>query len=330
MAQAAPFEERDQLCSELEIVEHNHIRRRQLESSPTHNAARMETLPGDPRISLTEHETHELLEDELITDELNKLAPHFWLITTQSSKNVMSLTEQAVQGRKITVTENPGLHLVWLNQRIFIKPVPKYLMSHAFWTHYLLSTTSPIQQDKRIKLIEAAQGFLRSYAYLIQHESDFRMATDDNTRLIPSGISYTGFVTFIAGFKRVDDTFVSPRYQVGELRLKRLNFWIKFYAPFLFTFALFSLIMSAMQLVLAVRTVPTLDASWLIFARAADGFALFIVFLVAVVIAFFLITLVGMMAAEINYALRDLYRKRKEKQAPQDEEHRPSTPQANQ
>jgi hypothetical protein len=41
--------------------------------------------------------------------------------------------------REIVVTEDPRLHLVWIYDRVFIKPLPKYLLSHDFWQIYLLS-----------------------------------------------------------------------------------------------------------------------------------------------------------------------------------------------
>ncbi|KAI1826723.1 hypothetical protein F4861DRAFT_43022 [Xylaria intraflava] len=341
----APFEEYHELCSELEIDDAGGIRRRRPEWSAATRGRIAPTLPGNPRISLTDPEIHKTLGDELITEKLNRLAPHFWLFTTQSSKNILSLTEQAVQGREITITENPGLHLVWMHQRIFIKPLPRYLLSHAFWKHYLLSATSPIPIDKRAKLLQAARGFVRSYAYLIRHESDFRIATIEK-HLIPEGIPYAKFAAFIASCTEVDDADVSPRYQAGELRLKRLNFWTKvfffegcyyrvkwqyaeyfarFYGPLLFTFALFALLLNAMQIVLDARTALSLDVSWLAFVRAAHGFALFIIFLVAGVIAFLLLTLVGLVAAEISYALRDLYRKSRENRLPRDQEHQAFT-----
>jgi hypothetical protein len=41
--------------------------------------------------------------------------------------------------REIVVTEDPRLHLVWIYDRVFIKPLPKYLLSHDFWQIYLLT-----------------------------------------------------------------------------------------------------------------------------------------------------------------------------------------------
>src|SRR6266480_5198937 len=254
-----PFGPNHELCHQLE-VNGAEIRRRH----PKPNAAA--NLPGEPRIQLTDSEIGERLKAELMTEVLNQLAPHLWLMTTQSSENISSLTDQVVRGREITVTENPGLHLVWIYHRVFIKPLPKYLLSHAFWEYYLLSKYSPIKESVRKDLLQAALGFLRSYAYLIRHKSDFTLATQEKTRLIPKNISYSDFVNFINRFK-VADELVSLRYHFGELRLRRLNFWCKvflfestyhpveweygayfaqYYAPMLFIFAVFSLLMSAM------------------------------------------------------------------------------------
>ena len=33
------------------------------------------------------------------------------------------------------VTEHPGLHLVWYYDTIFLKPIPPYLLSRAFWEY---------------------------------------------------------------------------------------------------------------------------------------------------------------------------------------------------
>ncbi|KAI1391344.1 uncharacterized protein F4822DRAFT_442359 [Hypoxylon trugodes] len=343
----APFKKCQELCKELEIIEGEaaEIRLRPSTGPLDTMITQRETLPGEPRIELTDPDMCAYLQRELMTETLNKLARHFWLMTTQKSENILSLTEQMVQGREITITEMPGLHLVWVNGRICIKPLPKYLLSHDFWKYYLLSASSPIQQGQREELLRAARGFLRSYSYLIQHESDFRLATEPpRIHLIPEDISYTEFAAFIERCK-FGDELVSPRYQVGELRLTRLNFWSKillskatyyhvkreyaayfeqFYAPFLFVFGVFSAVISAIQVVLNVRTVLEPSDVWILFARVARGFALSTLFLVACVIAFLLLTLAVLVWRETMYAFKGLYREhrrtRTKKEMPQDQE----------
>jgi len=332
----APFDQSHELYHGLEIVQSttsSAIRCRQpaIENDVTvQQTAQAIYLPGDPRAQLNDPNIGEHLQKELMTSDLNKLAPHLWLVAKQDSEHIASLTGQSVRGRKITITEDPKLHLVWFYDRVFIKPLPEYLLSHAFWEHYLVSAHSPIKEPTRKELAEAARGFLRSYAHLVQHKSDFVLATEEKTRLIPEGIAFPDFIDFIVRCK-VSDELVSPRYQFGELRLTRLNFWVKiflfkahyhkvewqygayfarFYAPILFVFAMFSLLLSAMQVILAVETIVTSDNSWLTFAKVSRGFSVFTMFFIVCVIAFLLLTLTALFARELIYALNDLYRKR--------------------
>ena len=150
----------------------------------------------------------------------NKVStPRYW--------HISPLHHQAVRGRKIILTENPHLHLVWYYDRIFIKPLPKYLFSHAFW-RYL--ATQPLEVRR------AVTGFVRTYAYLIRYESDFRLATceSNNLFLVPTDdgsgrhdgmerVTFGRFAKFINSFGRISDENVNPRYSYGELRLTRLN-----------------------------------------------------------------------------------------------------------
>ncbi|KAH8730326.1 hypothetical protein GQ44DRAFT_701175 [Phaeosphaeriaceae sp. PMI808] len=72
------------------------------------------------------------LEKELCSKDLEIMAPRLWIMTTLSSANIKPLHRQLVKGREIIVTEEPRLHLVWIHNRIFIKPLPHYLLSQAF------------------------------------------------------------------------------------------------------------------------------------------------------------------------------------------------------
>lgn len=128
--------------------------------------------------------------------------------------------------------------------------------------------------DSRIKIQKAANGFLRTYRYLIQHESDFCIAQQDNLRLIPQDMTWEQFCNLTTKFDNIDDSDVSKRYNYGELRLTRLNFYAPFllrrfhfehmhgqygdffarlYGPILFIFALVSIILNAMQVALSAE-----------------------------------------------------------------------------
>ena len=171
--------------------------------------AEKDYLPGQPRIALQGPSIVSYLEQDLLTRDLNRLAPHLWLIAMQDSSHISSLTHQIVRGRNIILTEKPELHLVWIHDRIYIKPIPKYLLSHAFWKFYLIEKTSPIAEPLRQNIAKAALGFLRSYLYLIQHKSDFFLA-DEKLHLLPKTVSYSGFIKFITAFEEVQDRNVSP------------------------------------------------------------------------------------------------------------------------
>ena len=71
-----------------------------------------------------------------------------------------------------------------------------------------------------------ALGFLRTYYYLIQHESDFEIARSE-IRLLSFDITWTEFYTFFKDFSDIGDNNVSERYHYKELRLIRLNLYAK-------------------------------------------------------------------------------------------------------
>jgi hypothetical protein len=242
---------------------------------PGAGALLITTLPDQPSIMLNDAAHMRLfLEKELCSKDLEIIAPHLWIMTTLSSTNVNPLHRQLVKGREIIVTEEPRLHLVWIHNRIFIKPLPRYLLSQAFWEMYLDENSDRLG-DGQSDLRKAATGFLRTYRYLIQYESDFNIAQQDNLRLIPRDVEWTSFCQFVLELNHIEDSAVSGRYCYGELRLTRLNFYAplllrkfhfeqvhgqygdffgRLYGPILFVFALVSTILSSMQVALAAKS----------------------------------------------------------------------------
>jgi hypothetical protein len=227
------------------------------------------------------------LREELCSPELETLAPRMWMFTNQSSSNISSLTRQRVKGRHIVVTEEPRLHLVWYHDRIFIKPLPPYMLSHAFWSQHLCS---PGGGKEGIEL--AARGFLRTYSHLIRHGSDLRMAQQDELGLLPGSITWPEWCMFRRAIACISDDDVSRRYHYGELRLTRLNFYGKFflrkrhflrtnpqygeyfaqfYAPLLFLFGVSSIVLSAFQVELGIGALKATRVSGLFtFFRATN------------------------------------------------------------
>lgn len=150
--------------------------------------------------------------------------------------------------------------------------------------------------------LPAALGFLRTYAHLIKHESDFRIAK--GAHLLPEHVTYTTFQIFIEPFRHLTDEAVSPRYHYGQIRLTRLNWAIRIFrpvtlgkalplyyrnpyvqtnqyserfgAPLLFLFASLTLVLSSMQVVLAAQG----ENTWRSFIRVSWSFSVAAILLV--------------------------------------------------
>jgi hypothetical protein len=197
-------------------------------------------------------------------------------------------------GREIIITEDPNEHLVWHETRIFIKPLPIFLVDLDCWTRKICKTK---------QLYEAACGFLLSYAWLVGHESDLRIAREKG--LLPDFIHWATWTEFMSEFLEHIDLQslcgVSPRYQYGELRLSRLNkiycvtrftwrdfvrgymttstwyqdFFARNFAWLLAVFAVMSVALSAMQVVLVTAKAGRA------FENASYGFAIASLFLAA-------------------------------------------------
>ena len=171
------------------------------------------------------------------------------------------------------VTEEPRLYLVWIHDRIFIKPLLRYLLSHMFWEMFFSNESDQLGERKN-DLRGAAIRFLRTYLYLIQRESDLTIAQYDGLRLIPKDVQWSGLCHFVSGLRSIEDSEVSGRYHYGELRLSRLNlyapfllrkfhfeqvhgqygdYFAQFYGPMLFVFAVIYTMLNSMQVVLAAE-----------------------------------------------------------------------------
>lgn len=175
-------------------------------------------LPGRPLLQLGTQEVVSHISNELLTPDLDRLAPLLWLVGTQRSSHISSLHQQIVKGRQIIIAENIELHCTWILDRVFLKPVPAFLMSWAFWQQYLISDDSPIPTNLRDSLRRGALGYLRTYFHLIRYPSDFRLAIEHH--LIPEDTNFERCSQFFARFGQRLDEEVSPRYNnYGELRL---------------------------------------------------------------------------------------------------------------
>ena len=128
------------------------------------------------------------------------------------------LHKQTMLGRRIVITEQADLHLLWRGPQIFLKPLPVFLMDRGFWQQYLC-------RDEDVH--KRACGYLLSYIWLVCHESDFRIAKSHG--LLPDWVQWVDWVALTRSFLDVIDydrlMGVDRRYLYGELRLGRIN-WI--------------------------------------------------------------------------------------------------------
>lgn len=234
-------------------------------------------IPGNPAVHLIRAEIHAFLSAELETPLLDELYDWLWLVGRKSGRHIDALHLQRVKGRTIVPVEDPRLHLIWNRDKIYIKPVPDCLLNHDFWTIYLSPTSPSVAFDQSIVL-----GFLRSYTILISHRLDFIIARE--LGLIPAEVDWMQWSSFIVHFRSIGDESVAKRFHYGQLRLSRLDWAVRFFrprnastmwfyqipywsttdfvdratVPLAFVFASLSLVLSSMQVALAVPS----DTLW--------------------------------------------------------------------
>jgi hypothetical protein len=323
---SAPFPKEYELTSSISL-----IAKRQGGADERENTTL--ALPGHPTVPLHRgSRLYSLLEKELVCRDLETMAPHMWLFSQQTSSNISPLHRQLVKNRRIIISEDPRLHLVWIGDRIFIKPLPAYMLSFDFWRSYLRCDPRSPQQRSLVDIRAAALGLLRSYALLIRYEADFAIATRPEARLIPGEASFWQLLHLLDAVKQnVDDSQVSQRFAYGELRLSRLNFYGKFilrrrhfhrthlqysayiaqfYGPVLFIVGFASIFLNAMQVEISVEDVAAgrLGAFW--------SFCRWFSISVIALGGMFSFVVLGMLSyifgKEWTYAIRDRIQKKKD------------------
>ncbi|KAK3341438.1 hypothetical protein B0T25DRAFT_342190 [Lasiosphaeria hispida] len=275
----------------------------------------------------------ERLTGELKTAVLDDLYRHLWFFATKDGTHVDPLHVHAIKRRAVVVAEHPRLHLVWDSGIIYLKPIPDFLLSRTVWQKYLCANTSDELHNQEITYLrEAALGFLRSYALLIRHESDFIIAKQAN--LIRETITFLKFQKFIKPFRHLSDADVAKRYHYGQLRLNYLNYAIRFLrpasmgrvlpwtyqnrfwqttqylqhfgAPLAFAFVIMSLILSAMQVVLAALG----EHVWETFSRVSWGFSVAVIIFAACPISLGMLYILGVLLHQGQYSVRQKSRQK--------------------
>ncbi|KAL3465244.1 hypothetical protein BJX64DRAFT_275341 [Aspergillus heterothallicus] len=167
-----------------------------------------------------------VLQRELNVDRLNQVQKYLWLAGRPMPPR--PLHYQVSISRDIVIDERMDLHLVWeMPGRIYLKPIPRYLLDYEFWKHLCRSVNMSMKsrdesEERQVELHKLGVGFLFSYAALIQYESDFQLACEHH--LLPPDITWLEWVEFIHELlTKINYEEINPRYLFGELRLSRLN-----------------------------------------------------------------------------------------------------------
>jgi hypothetical protein len=270
----------------------------------------------------------EFLEKEYCSADLDRMAGKLWWMSKQDSANISPLHRQSVKRRSIVATEDPKLHLVWIHDRIFVKPLPRHLTSYAFWRDHLGADADLGTRARSRRVRTAALGYLRTYFYLVRSEYDFHIAQSPDLRLVPAGITWEQFCDFASHLARVADRDVSGRYAYGEIRLTRLNFYAPlvlgksyfqrveyqygayfahYYGPILFLIGITSITLSGLQIAVGVEQArPMWNGELLLGVALWFSVVMILCFCGVLVLLFSL--LVYKVAMEWRYAIRDRLR----------------------
>jgi hypothetical protein len=158
---------------------------------------------------------HEFLCRELLVPKLNDIHKHLWIAGWRGSLH--ALHWHVMVGRRITVTEDPDMHLVCTDRAIFVKPLPVCLLDYKVYFRHLAVHDG---------VAAAARGMLLTYARLVVHQSDFALALQHG--LLPGRMTWMAWCHLQQHLAKIPITTTNKRYQYGELRLTRLNLIYRF------------------------------------------------------------------------------------------------------
>ena len=191
-------------------------------TAPNFSQDVLDSLPtlaarGNATFLATDDMTRFLTED-LDLSRLNAIHSHLWM--AGRPMRARPLHRYKMYGYDILGTQQMDLHLLRFSNKLLVKPLPAYLLDHAFWTTHLCG---PDEADRQ--RWEAAAGWLLSYVWLLTSPLDFKLAVED--ALVPPNLDWRAWKAFVASFtEKVDlDSLhqVNKRFHFGDLRLARIN-----------------------------------------------------------------------------------------------------------
>ncbi|KAH6613519.1 hypothetical protein F5144DRAFT_634097 [Chaetomium tenue] len=168
------------------------------------------------------------LHTDLSLTRLDTVYAHLWWAGRQFPARPLHRQVHEL-GRAIAPTSRADLHLVWCprSRRLFVKPLPAYLLSCGFWEGWVSGSGGDGELDA------CARGFLVSYVWLVRDELDWVVARE--ARLLPEGVSWERWRGFVEGLVAGGGLDVNGlvgvhrRFHYGELRVNRLDHlcWVR-------------------------------------------------------------------------------------------------------
>ncbi|KAL9101748.1 MAG: hypothetical protein Q9163_003024 [Psora crenata] len=153
------------------------------------------------------------LSKELDVSRLNEIQNHLWLAGLE--RPARQIHEQILMGREVVITEKADIHLTWHGSKIYMKPLPEFLLCQEMWEDFLCRDP---------QLFANALGFLWSYVCSIRTKTDLDIG--HRKGLVPGDVLWVQWTSLCRAIVRnIDHDLVNPRYRHGELRVYRLN-WI--------------------------------------------------------------------------------------------------------
>ncbi|KAF2763317.1 hypothetical protein EJ05DRAFT_496144 [Pseudovirgaria hyperparasitica] len=269
---------------------------------------------------------NDFLVQDLDTSRLNAIHGILWM--AGRPLNARQLHRYVMLDIRILRTEQTDMHVLRVSNRMFVKPLPAYLLSYDFWKKYLCGPPTGQSEDDRA-LHKRACGLLMSYVWLIRSELDMKIAKDEH--LVPKDVNWHWWKAFVADLLadgHLDANSLKQcdmRYHYGELRLSRINtiyrirffhthfirgylygynryvvFFQRNFGWMLVIFVYFSLVLSAMQVGVSV---PPLQDN-VAFQRASYGFVVFSIVLVAAIVGIIGLLFVAIFAINTILSIR--------------------------
>jgi hypothetical protein len=204
---------------------------------------------GKAWVGVPDDRVEQFLVNDLNIDRLIEVLDYFFMLGKKYTPP-RALHYQQALGLEILVTEQMDMHLLWSKSKVFIKPLPRYLLDSEFWEEFIecpkeckykehfqaLRRSGQLHNSYKITgkhpcqhadLWMRAIGFSFSYVHLIAHESDFEIAK--SKKLVPDGLNFEDWKCFVSRLLSATASggkilkLVHRRFKYGELDLERLN-----------------------------------------------------------------------------------------------------------